>query len=59
MSLIHYKPINLFDQFNDEMNRYLSSMRSTAANQEHDWTPAVDIQEEDNRYLLTADIPGV
>ena len=59
MSLIHYKPINLFDQFNDEMNRYLSSMRSTAANQEHDWTPAVDIQEEDNHYLLTADIPGV
>jgi HSP20 family protein len=59
MSLVHYKPINLFDQINDEMNRYLSSMRSTAANQEHDWTPAVDIQEEDNRYLLTADIPGV
>ena len=59
MSLVHYKPINLFDQINDEMNRYLSSMRSTAANQEHDWTPAVDIQEEDNHYLLTADIPGV
>jgi HSP20 family protein len=59
MSLVHYKPINLFDQFNDEMNRYFSSMRGTAANQEHDWTPAVDIQEEDNRYLLTADIPGV
>ena len=59
MSLIHYKPTNLFDQFNDEMNRYLSSMRSTAANQEHDWTPAVDIQEEENGYLLSADIPGV
>ena len=59
MSLVHYKPINLFDQFNDEMNRYFSSMRGTAANQEHDWTPAVDIQEEDNRYLLSADIPGV
>ncbi|MGB5716823.1 MAG: Hsp20/alpha crystallin family protein [Gammaproteobacteria bacterium] len=59
MSLVHYKPVNLFDQFNDEMNRYLSSMRSTAANQEHDWTPAVDIQEEDSHYLLTADIPGV
>ena len=59
MSLIHYKPINLFDQFNNEVNRYMSSMRSAAANQEHDWTPAVDIKEEDNRYLLTADIPGV
>ena len=59
MSLVHYKPVNLVDQFNDEMNRYFSSMRSTAANQEHDWTPAVDIHEEDSRYMLTADIPGV
>jgi HSP20 family protein len=59
MSLVHYKPVTLFDQFNDEITRYLSSRRSTAANQEHDWTPAVDIHEEDNRYLLTADIPGV
>jgi len=59
MSLVHYKPVNLFDQINDEMNRYLSSMRTAAANQEHDWTPAVDIHEEENHYLLTADIPGV
>jgi HSP20 family protein len=59
MALVRYKPINLFDQFNDEMNRYLSGMRSAAANQEHDWTPAVDIHEEEGHYLLTADIPGV
>ena len=58
MSLVHYKPINLFDQINNEMNRYLS-MRDTAANQEHEWMPAVDIHEEDNCYVLTADIPGV
>ena len=24
-----------------------------------DWAPAVDIKEEDNIYLITADIPGV
>ena len=59
MSLVHYKPANLFNQFNDEMNRYFSLTREGAANQEHDWMPAVDIREEDNRYLLTADIPGV
>ena len=58
MSLVHYKPINLFDQINNEMNRYLS-MRDTAANQEREWMPAVDIHEEDNCYMLTADIPGV
>jgi HSP20 family protein len=59
MSLVHYKPVNLFNQFNDEMNRYLPMTRAGAANQEHGWTPAVDIREEDNRYLITADIPGV
>ena len=59
MSLVHYKPVNLFNQFNDEMNRYFSATREGAANQENNWTPAVDIREEDNRYLLAADIPGV
>jgi HSP20 family protein len=59
MPLVHYKPVNLFNQFNDEMNRYLSLTRTGAANQEHDWMPAVDIREEDKQYLLTADIPGV
>lgn len=59
MSLAHHKPVNLFNQLNDEMNRYFSLTRAGAANQEQDWTPAVDIREEDNQYLLTADIPGV
>jgi HSP20 family protein len=35
-------------------------MRSrTAAGQERNRAPAVDIREEENRYLLSADIPGV
>ena len=59
MSLVHYKPANLFDQFNDEMNRYFSMTREGAANQEREWQPAVDIREEETRYLITADIPGV
>jgi len=60
MSLVRYKPTNLFDQFDNEINRYFFNARSTdAANQAHDWTPAMDIREEDNRYVLEADIPGV
>ena len=59
MSLVHHRPVNLFNQFNDEMNRYFSLTRAGAANQEQDWMPAVDIREENNQYLLTADIPGV
>jgi HSP20 family protein len=60
MSLVRYKPTNLFDQFDNEINRFFYNARSTdAANQAHDWTPAMDIREEDNRYVLEADIPGV
>ena len=60
MSLVRYKPTNLFDQFDNEINRFFFNARSTdAANQAHDWTPAMDIREEDNRYVLEADIPGV
>ena len=59
MSLVHYKPVNLFRQFDNELNRYFSNAHAEAANQAHDWTPAVDIREEHNRYVVEADIPGV
>ncbi len=60
MSLIRYQPINLFDNFNDEINRHIGNMRSkAAANQECNQAPAVDIREQENSYLLSADIPGV
>ena len=59
MSLVRYEPVNLFSRINDEINRNFASMRTAAANQEADWTPAVDIRETDDRYILTADIPGV
>ena len=57
MSLVHYRPGNLFGQFDNEINRIFSN--ADAANQAHDWTPAMDIREEENRYILEADIPGV
>jgi len=73
MSLVHYKPGNLFGQFDNEINRLFFNAHATdaanqahfnahatdAANQAQDWTPAVDIREEENRYVLEADIPGV
>ncbi len=60
MSLVHYKPGTLFGQFDNEINRLFFNAHATdAANQAHDWTPAVDIREEENRYVLEADIPGI
>jgi HSP20 family protein len=60
MSVIRYQPITLFDRFNGDVNRYFGNTRRKAtASQERDWAPAVDIREEETRYLLSADIPGV
>ncbi len=48
-------PWNLFDQLQHEVShtRQLEKAESKA------WTPAVDIKEEDNQFVLVADIPGV
>lgn len=59
MSLIHYEPYNLFDQFNNEISRLFSNTRSRAAAATSAWAPAVDIREEEDRYLLVADLPGI
>ena len=60
MAIVRYEPLNLFDQFNREINRMFSGgpVQANTA-QERNWVPAVDIREEENRYLLSADIPGV
>ncbi len=60
MSLTHYNPWNIFDQLQHEANR---AHAYQAKNEDHavasDWSPAVDIKEEENQFLLIADIPGV
>lgn len=60
MTTIRYQPVSLFDHFNDEVNRHLSTARNRAQDDgPKAWTPAVDIREEQDRFLLVADIPGV
>ena len=60
MVLTRYEPYGLFGQFSNEVNRMLAGNRNThSAAPERDWTPAVDIREEADRYVLQADIPGV
>ncbi len=66
MALTRYDPWNVLSQFRDEMNRMFeetgarwpaepdaSSVVTSA------WTPAVDIKENPDAYVLVADIPGV
>lgn len=67
MSLVRYEPFNLFDRFQKEFKRMgmLDPLfNDVLADDNTDvaishWRPAVDIKEEDNRFLIKADIPGV
>ena len=60
MFLTRYEPYGLFGQFSNEVNRMLAGNRDTRSVTPHrDWTPAVDIREEADRFVLLADIPGV
>lgn len=58
MLLTRYEPANLFDQFNNEVNRFFNNTRAADV-ATHDWVPAVDISEETHRYILKADLPGI
>lgn len=57
MTLVPYKSFGLFD----DMDRLFSNLYSNGRSENglSSWTPAVDIKEEEKRYLIRADIPGV
>ncbi len=65
MTIVRYEPYSMIRQFQNEVNSLFCDDpvktgaldRSTVSTSQ--WTPAVDIKEEDERYLITADIPGV
>lgn len=56
---------NPFQEFENMLERYSKSGASNLGKQLNtelsfaDWAPSVDIEEEDNRYLIKADLPGV
>lgn len=61
MNLSRYEPWNLLGDLNtvfDRMYQHRSDVDKTAV-ETCQWTPAVDIVEEKDRYLIHADLPGV
>ncbi len=61
--LTRYEPWGAVRQIQDEINRafgkamFAADDSSSAATS--NWTPAVDIKEEDGQFVLSADVPGV
>lgn len=61
MSLVRYQPWGLMRSLHDDLDRLFEQrlgMDDTAGSVAN-WTPPVDIREEENRFVLNADIPGV
>ena len=66
MSIVRYDPWTSFEKLSNELNT-LFNHRPLAHYSDNDdsnvvtsrWTPAVDIKEEENQFVLFADIPGV
>jgi HSP20 family protein len=66
MNVVRYEPWGLLRRFHDDVNQLFGDTQlnpSAAGDQSSiatsNWTPAVDIKEEEERFVLKADIPGV
>ena len=55
---------DLFRNFSEQMDRFVNDPFNTIFTPdmrfaENEWLPAVDIKEEDGRFLVRADLPGM
>ncbi len=65
MALIRRDPWSSMTRLHDEINRLLQERYARGGDGDASdiatshWAPAVDIKEENDRFVITADIPGV
>ncbi|VAW77781.1 Heat shock protein, Hsp20 family [hydrothermal vent metagenome] len=62
MTIVRYEPWALLNQLQGNMGRLFDQAHHYEEDSPlatSDWVPAVDIKEEEERYVIHADIPGV
>ncbi len=61
MTLVRYEPWNLLQGFHKDLNKLFEENRDEDNSRvvTSGWAPAVDIKEEENRFVLHADLPGI
>ncbi|MCB1786145.1 MAG: Hsp20/alpha crystallin family protein [Chromatiaceae bacterium] len=60
MTLMKYEPWTLLEQMRREMQQAMDTRTGEGSSvATSDWVPAVDIKEEQDSFLIVADIPGV
>ena len=61
MNIARFEPWNYLDLLHRDLDRLVGDRRRSGDDQSAvaDWSPAVDIIEEKDRFVLRADVPGV
>lgn len=59
MTMVRYEPWSLLNQLHREMDNLFARGAAGEEAGVADWTPAVDIKEVDDAFVLYADVPGV
>ena len=61
MTLIKWqpKPMNVFDDMDTMIHSFFNTDWNFPVRDTRNWSPAVDVKETDNLFVLTADIPGL
>ena len=61
MTLIKWqpKPMNVFDDMDTMIHSFFNTDWNFPVRDTRNWSPAVDVKETDNSFILTADIPGL
>jgi len=64
MAIVRYDPFQVLNQLQGEINRIFDSRYAPLGEEGSrfgagEWAPAVDIKEEESRFLIHADLPGV
>ncbi len=62
MNITRFEPWSIVDLLHRDLDRIANrrfGASTTGENSVADWVPAVDVIEEDGRFVLRADVPGV
>lgn len=54
-----YRPLSLVDRLHNDLDHLFSVGIPAEQESVTDWLPPVDIREEEDRFVLHADVPGV
>ena len=60
MTIVRYEPWGFVNRFHRDFSRFLdNAAQAPAASAAVAWLPSVDVHEEENRFVVQVDLPGV